>query len=497
MNYFRPYSFPAEPAVFAAWDSQVATARETPWLEELLAEAGSGLFPLFAARYAEISALPRRARRALQRRLARSRELALPPERRRQLAGSLAGAALLLALGQGTALANTITVNTAAHGVKSDGKCSLVEAIDNANDTGTGQPHADCAAGDTDQNNIDTIILAKKTFTLTSSSGSFYGSDTGLPLITSKVTIQGNGAKIVRKKGAPSFRHFAVAGNGSIDQLRLYGLTLGGGYSNSHGGSIVNYGRLYIYDSVITGNGAGGYGGGLDTVEGRLRVHDTIISKNFSYRSGGGIGNFHADARIYNSTITGNAAYNGGGVQNFQAGLRIYDSIISFNAAYGDDQSAGGGIHNEDAGAFVYDSLITGNYASYEGGGINNFDGYLKVDPTTISNNTAPLGGGIANRDGSTARLNNTTITGNKAELGGGIFNVNGATAYVGNSTITKNTAFGPGGGVYNDAWFVMEDSSVTKNKASSGGGGIHNNGTFVDNGGDLINGNKPTDLGS
>src|SRR6266403_4022061 len=121
MNYFDLYSSYADPTIAAAWESQVKEADKTLWLAENLATRESELFARFAACYAELSALPRNARRALQRRIARSSELAaILPEylqrggRRLQhrMAWSLAGAALLLALGQGVGAAATITVTT-------------------------------------------------------------------------------------------------------------------------------------------------------------------------------------------------------------------------------------------------------------------------------------------------------------------------------------------------------------------------------------------------
>ena len=121
MNYFDLYSSYPDRTIAAAWDSQVKEADNTPWLAGTLTECGDELFARFAACYAELRALPRSARRALQRQLARSSELAaILPEylqqggRRLQhrMAWSLAGAALLLALGQGVATAATITVTT-------------------------------------------------------------------------------------------------------------------------------------------------------------------------------------------------------------------------------------------------------------------------------------------------------------------------------------------------------------------------------------------------
>ena len=220
MNYFDLYSSYPDRTIAAAWDSQVKEADKTPWLADTLTECGDELFARFAACYAELRALPRSARRALQRQLARSSELAaILPEylqqggRRLQhrMAWSLAGAALLLALGQGVATAATITVTTNNPNIMSDGQCSLIEAIVNANNDAA--THADCAAG----SGADTIVLpANANVMLSAVYGRTYGqfgNPVGLPPITSRITIEGNGATIARQENAPAFGLMAVRGN--------------------------------------------------------------------------------------------------------------------------------------------------------------------------------------------------------------------------------------------------------------------------------------------
>src|SRR4029434_5820275 len=109
MNYFDLYSSYPDRTIAAAWDSQVKEADNNPWLACTLTECGGYVCARFAACYAELRALPRGARRALQRQIARSGELAaILPEylqhrgRRLQhrMAWSLAGPALLVSLGQ-------------------------------------------------------------------------------------------------------------------------------------------------------------------------------------------------------------------------------------------------------------------------------------------------------------------------------------------------------------------------------------------------------------
>lgn len=258
MNYFDPYSSYPDQTIVAAWDTQVTEAAQAPWLAEILRRRGTELFPRFAACYAELRALPRGARRAVQRQVASSRALpAIFPEwfqnggglaLRHKLARSLAGAALLLALGQGAAMAATITVTTKDPRVRPDGQCSLIEAIVNANNDAA--THADCPAG----SGADTIVLpAKARVRLRDVHDNTYG-PTGLPLITSPITIEGNSAKIVRGGGAP-FRLIAVSNSGD---LTLRNVTISGGYafSDNGGGIYNNGGTLTIQNSTISQNTA-------------------------------------------------------------------------------------------------------------------------------------------------------------------------------------------------------------------------------------------------
>ncbi len=68
MNYFQPYSLPADQAVLAAWDSQLAELADCPAFVNALAKQRE-LFPRFAAHHARLRVLQRGTRRALQRKL--------------------------------------------------------------------------------------------------------------------------------------------------------------------------------------------------------------------------------------------------------------------------------------------------------------------------------------------------------------------------------------------------------------------------------------------
>src|SRR5215472_6845931 len=82
--------------VRAAWRAHLAAAGQWPGQRARLLRQQAEVLPRFAAAYAQLQALPRPQRRRLFRRLKQS----------------LASLALLLALGQGLALAATITVTT-------------------------------------------------------------------------------------------------------------------------------------------------------------------------------------------------------------------------------------------------------------------------------------------------------------------------------------------------------------------------------------------------
>jgi len=487
MNYFDPYPLAADKSIVMAWDSEVARAAQTPWLAEALARAGSDLFPRFADCYAQLRALPRGARRALQRQLARSQELAaILPEwlhgeaghaLQQKLARTLAGAALLLALGQGVAQANIINVTpkTPPGIILGDGKCSLAEAIIAAN---TDAPFDACPAG----SGPDTIVLSKGTQTLTSYVPSIY-SPTGLPLINSNITIEGNGAKITRKKTAAQFRLMAVQYTGT---LTLNNLTLSGGNSTYGGGGVFNGGYLTVNNCIITGNKAFG-GGAISNYGGYSQINNSTISKNTASYGGGGIFNrsfapgYRGDVVLNNSTITGNKANDGGGIYSaggVYADISINNSTISKNTA----SRFGGGIENDFGATYVNNSVVTGNKSGNDGGGIFNLYNtavLVVYNGSILSKNSAgDDGGGIANIFGYTGVFN-STITGNKArgEDGGGIYSFgSSAVLVVQSSTLSKNSAPDFGGGIANIFGYNgVFNSTITGNKAGRSGGGIYN----------------------
>ncbi|MGH8511056.1 MAG: hypothetical protein ACREU8_06635 [Gammaproteobacteria bacterium] len=252
-----PFPKPLSPSdALAVFHAELARAAVSPQP----AAAGQALWPRFAGYYQGPARLPRKARRALQRRWRRS----------------LGGLALLCALGQTPALAATINVG---------GACTLIRAVTAANnDTATGG----CSAG----SGADTIALNPfgPSFPppLTTVNNSTYG-PTGLPVITSEITIQGSTSffgTISRDSSAPAFRILAVGATGN---LTLQGIRVSGGASLfDPGGDIYNAGTLTLTNTTVSDN-TGGYGGGISS-SGTLTLSDSRVSGNTA-NDGGGIRN--------------------------------------------------------------------------------------------------------------------------------------------------------------------------------------------------------------
>ena len=156
----HPSCFPHPAARAQAGGQSPATPAGAGLLPALM-DRQPDLLPRFAVYAIQLRALPRRVRRAL----------------RRQWGPSLAGMALLLALGPQPVPAATITVG---------GPCTLVAAIRAAN---TDTARGGCPAG----SGADTIVLPPgSTQILTTVNNSTYG-PTGLPVIRSVITIAGHG----------------------------------------------------------------------------------------------------------------------------------------------------------------------------------------------------------------------------------------------------------------------------------------------------------------
>ncbi len=260
----------------------------------------------------------------------------------------------------------TITVNTTEDESKTDGDCSLREAIKAAN---TNAKVDRCKAGSATERDAIIFALGEKARIVLRSTLPDIADPSGLRIngLNASITISGN----------DRVRVFRVVADAELALLNL---------------------------RVAEGSAFGG--GGIKN-SGTLRVTNSTFSENSESQScgvGGGISNeFNATLRVSNSTFSKNSACAGGGISNHRGTLRVTNSTFSENSATG----AGGG-----------------------GGAIDNDEGTLEVTNSTFSENSArgSAGGGIMNA-GSMLEVTNSTFSENSARDGGGIFH-SGATPF-------------------------------------------------------------------
>ncbi|GAB4579691.1 MAG: hypothetical protein Fur0022_24290 [Anaerolineales bacterium] len=394
--------------LFKAWQQQIDQAKDDPWLFNKIMQAWGRFLERFTYFYQRLLALPRRQKWQVK----------------KKFATTLAGLALLLALGQAIpARAATITVDGVV--------CTLADAITAANtDTATGG----CPAG----SGADVIDLQADVIIPTT-----------LPIVWSEMTIEGND-HIIDANDANQILHIEINGNLTINDA-----TLTGGYH-----------------SVSMG------GGGIYNIGGDLTLNDCIVTGNSAAYNGGGIVNVGGTMTLNRTTVSGNSAGNhgdGGGILNF-ASMILNDSTVSGNNAYGDGRGAG--IYN--SGTLTIDhSVIAGNIAENEGAGIFNSGTLFIINHSQIQNNTLDndflKGGGLFNQG--TAEVTDSQFLDNHAIYGGAIYNA--GTLTIANVKFEENTAGRDGGGISNDGTASINGCILKNNYAGNYGGGIQNSGTL------------------
>ena len=289
----------------------------------------------------------------------------------------------------------------------------------------------------------------------------------GLPPITTRITVNGNGATI---DGTGAVRVFEVDGPG---------------------------GNLTLNNVTITG-GSADNGGGIENVGGAVTLNFSTVTRNTATDAGGGIASATFDPSsvakltLNFSQVTGNSQTAGPGSQNSLGGGGIVSilgtAVLNFSQVSGNSAMGmvGGGI-------------ASGDYINFSG-----TSSFLTLNNSRVTGNTAPNagGGGIQNLLGTTT-VNNSQVNGNTALNGGGISsgNGNGGTVppgpshlTVNNSQVNGNTATAPvpqpgmmsgppiaAGGIANGGVAVLNRTQVNNNTAShTSGGGIVNHGAMT-----------------
>lgn len=224
---------------------------------------------------------------------------------------------------------------------------------------------------------VDVIHLAKRgRYVLTTE----YADTTGLPSITSPITIDGNDAAIYRdaSQATPEFRIFYVRRGGN---LTLDHVVVSNG-ATFFGGAIYVDGILSVVNSSSISNNRGGDGGAIFVQLGIVEIRNSTVSGNVAYYGGGILSDNGATIEIIASRITDNRAIQppdpvsggwgggianvrfGGGFPDFGTSLVIRDSLIDHNTAV-----QGGAIYDNTGKAVIFNSTIADNTATSGYGG--------------------------------------------------------------------------------------------------------------------------------
>jgi hypothetical protein len=221
---------------------------------------------------------------------------------------------------------------------------ALIAAINTANSNGE----------------ADVITLAAGcVYTLTSVDNTTDG-DNGLPVISSEITLTGNGATIQRDSvtPAPDFRIFYV---GSSGNLTLNDLTVQNGVADYGAGIYNDGGRVTLSGVAVRDNFATWFGGGIENL-GTLDAQGCTIAGNSTDDSSAGIYN-EGPMILTQCTVSGNiAARDGGGITNY-GDVTISNSTISNNQAQSADpfEGRGGGISHLRGDMQIINSTLSGN----------------------------------------------------------------------------------------------------------------------------------------
>ena len=197
--------------------------------------------------------------------------------------------------------------------------------------------------------------------------------------IDKSLTVNGAGAGKALVDGQLAGSVFTIGDNNPNIDVTLQGITIQNGKA-ANGGGILNYGRLAVTDSTVSGNTATSLGGGIYN-EGGITINRGTISSNTA-NFGGGIFNNAGTVTLNGGSVNYNIANaDGGGIQNSGSGtLNVNGVSITDNSAkglvdpygYGYPTGWGGGIYN-DGTATITGSTISRISANWRGGGIYSY----------------------------------------------------------------------------------------------------------------------------
>jgi len=412
-------------------------------------------------------------------------------------------------------VADRVASRSTRHSRDDRGRRGRLHADESANnDTGFGG----CTAGDP---GVDTIELMTDVV-LDQVHNETLG-PTGLPVVSSDITIEGGGRAIRRSDElfGPEFRIFAVRLGAEDTTLTLRNTTVSGGRlaienylaNNDGAGIFLDYGTsLHLQDSAVIENTAreNGSGGGIwGGVFSTITVEGSTIGQNQAAGFGGGI--FLDDGSILTmdqSRVEANSLVDigfpppsigaGGGISmNRLSTVVITNSSIVSNMAFLSDyaQGSGGGISFGGESLTIADSIFAGNISAGGGGISIARDSAAVISNTTVSSNRTRSGnygfdvqlgrGGGGIRVYGELIMSDSIVSGNVDDEGlggGGIRAASTGRITLTNTTFVGNQSIGDLAGLKRGAGLLVEDesdvtlinSTVSGNTADFYGGAIY-----------------------
>jgi hypothetical protein len=266
-----------------------------------------------------------------------------------------------------------------------------------------------------------TINLTQSTYDFTSANNSTFGPN-ALPAVTGNITINGNGAVLMRDPSLGQntpFRLFYVSGS------EVAGAT-GGQLTGQAVGSLTLE-NVTLEDGLAQGGSSGTGGGGLGAGgaifnQGNLTLNGVTVEQSAAQGGSSGSGTSStggtfgdATAPTTNFGIGGAGATTGnGGAGGFGAGGGVSSTGTvgagGFGAGAGTTTTGGGGlgaggaIFNIYGTTTVINSTLASNMAqggsnggSGYGGAVFNVDGTVNIISSTIADNAATAGGAVYN----------------------------------------------------------------------------------------------------
>ncbi len=387
---------------------------------------------------------------------------------------------------------NLILVTTDDPGIGGP-DCTLRDALTAANtDTATGG----CPAGDGD----DRIEL-EEAFTIT-----FDAADNGgnaLPVITSVVTVAGNGSTLQRGEEAPEFRLFTVQGSLTLEDMTVrngHGGMEGGGGILVSGGALSLNGvtvadNVVAYAEDVRGGGLYSLSGTVEITASEFRGNDitggalepdrtdgaaiaidggslSLTDTDLTLNVGGAAAVIHVFGDDTHVAMTGGSIVdNGASILRNEGHLEMTGVHIAGNGFSGGPPGAN---NLANSGVAVLTGVtVTGHTGTNSATVVNSGDLTLKESSVTDnSNGEMASAGGIANGSGATMTIVDSVISGNEGPSdwgAGGIFNA--GTLDVRGSQIQGNRSGSTGGGIWNEGTFALTDTVVDDNSAVFGGG--------------------------